>query len=115
MAGEDQRACEALFGEGAAEHRERGLRLVVLPVVTLPEGCNPSRSSGIYVASALAGYDTRLFLEAPVRLRSGVTPAVTAEVLLGRTLYAASIQGVSASLPVHQGVLAHLARYEKSA
>jgi hypothetical protein len=50
-----------------------------------------------------------------VRLKSGVTPPITTEVLLGRTMYAASIQGVSSSLPIHQGVLAHLARYEQAA
>lgn len=115
MPTEEQRVCEALFGKGVAEHQERGLRLVVLPAVALPAGCSPVVSFGIYVASSLGGYETRLFLEAPVRLRSGVTPPVTTEVLLGRTVYAASIQGVPASLPVHQGVLAHLTRYENAA
>lgn len=114
MTEQEQRACEALFGVGVSEHSERGLRLVALPSISLPSGCDPAQSSGIYVASPLGGYDTRLFLEKPVRTRTGATPAITTEVLLGRTMYAASIQGIPASLPIHQGVLAHLAVYEKS-
>jgi hypothetical protein len=112
---QERRACEGLFGEGVSEHEERGLRLVALPAITLPKGCDPSQSSGIYVASSFGGYETRLFLEKPVRLLSGAVPAITTEVLLGRTMYAASIQAVPANLPIHQGVLAHLARYEKAA
>ncbi|MHB1550463.1 MAG: hypothetical protein ACYCX6_04620 [Vulcanimicrobiaceae bacterium] len=115
MSDEERRACEDLFGTGVAEYQERGLRLIVLPTVTMPTGCDPSESSGIYVASPLGGYETRLFLERPVRLRSGAMPAITTEVLLGRTMFAASIQGVSARLPIHQAVLAHLARYESVA
>lgn len=115
MGDDERRACERLFGEGVSEHQERGLRLVALPLIVLPEGCDPSQSSGIYVASALGGYQTRLFFEKPIRLKSGVTPAITTDVLLGRTVFAASIQDVPASLPIHQGVLAHLARYEKTA
>lgn len=112
MTEQEQRVCEALFGAGVSEHNERGLRLVSLPVISLPPGCDPLQSSGIYVASPLGGYDTRLFLEKPVRTRRGATPAITTEVLLGRTMYAASIQGIPASLPIYQGVLAHLAVYE---
>lgn len=115
MKDDERRACRELFGEGVSEREERGLRLVALPVVVLPPGCDPAQSSAIYVASPLGGYQTRLFLEKPVRLRSGVTPPITTEVLLGRTMYAASIQDVPATLPVHQGILAHLARYERAA
>jgi hypothetical protein len=115
MTEQEKRACEGLFGEGVSEHHEQGLRLVALPAIALPEGCDPAQSSGIYVASPLGGYETRLFLEKPVRLRSGAMPAITTQVLLGRTMYAASIQGVPANLPIHQGVLAHLARYENAA
>jgi hypothetical protein len=115
MRDDERRACEKLFGEGVGEHQERGLRLIALPLIMLPAGCEPAQSSGIYVASPLGGYQTRLFLEKPIRLKSGVTPPITTEVLLGRTMYAASIQDVPATLPVHQGILAHLARYEKAA
>ena len=76
--------------EASDEHQERGLRLIALPLISLPTGCDPAQSSGIYVASPLGGYETRLFLEKPVRLASRAsTPPITTEVLLGRTMYAA--------------------------
>lgn len=111
---EDRRALEKLFGEGVQEQAELSLRLIVLPAVALPPGCQPEVCMAIYVASAFQGYDSRLYLESPITLPSGNCPPTTAAVLLGRTLYAASIQGVSPSLPPHQAVLAHLQRYNKA-
>lgn len=115
MSADERQVCQDLFGDGVCERDESGLRLIILPMVNLPAGCTPDQSMGIYVASPFAGYESRLFLEAPIRLRSGVVPQTTTQVLCGRTMYAASIQGVSASLPVHQAVLAHLSRYEEAA
>ncbi len=112
LAPEDQRALETLFGPGVQEQTELGLRLIVLPTVALPPGCNPNISMAIYVASTFQSYDSRLYFEAPITLASGICPPTTAAVLLGRSLYAASIQGVSPSLPPHQAILAHLERYK---
>jgi hypothetical protein len=112
MSDAERRILIDLFGEGVEEHMQGNLRLIILPCVSLPLGCTPAQAFGIYVASPTAGYESRLFLESPVKLKSGVQPQTTALVLLGRTLHAASIQGISWSLPPHQGVLAHLARYE---
>jgi hypothetical protein len=109
---EERVVLEQLFGAGVAERSENGRRLIILPRVVLPAGCQPAEAFGVYVASAHGGYQTRLFLESAVKLRDGRTPAVTADVLCGRTMYAASWQGVPASLPVHEGVLAHLRIYE---
>ena len=115
MTADELQACQDLFGQGVCERDENGLRLIILPMVNLPAGCKPHQSMGIYVASPFAGYDSRLSLEAPVQLQTGVVPQTTTQVLCGRTMYAASVQGVSADLPVHQAVLAHLARYEEAA
>jgi hypothetical protein len=115
MSGDERKACEDLFGKGVTELMENGVRLIVLPVVNLPAGCEPKQAMGIYVASPFNNYESRLFLEAPIRLRSGSQPQTTTQVLCGRTMYAASIQGISATLPVHQAVLAHVARYEELA
>ncbi len=112
LAPDEHKALADLFGEGVQERFETGLRLVVLPIVELSPGCSPSHVMGIYIAGEYQGYRSRLFLEAPVTLRSGVSPATTMSVLLGRPMYAASIQGVSAALPPHQAILAHLRRYE---
>lgn len=101
-----------LFGDGATEQLEGGLRLVVLPSVTLPTGCRPQIAMGIYVPQSYMGYETRLFLEVPIVLASGAQPPTATAVLLGRIMYAASIRGVPADLPLHQGIVAHLRRYE---
>ncbi len=112
MSDDEKAILERLFGKGVAERLEGGRRLVILPVVTLPPGCRPTTAFGVYIASAYAGYETRLFLDAPVTLGDGRSPAVTTDVLCGRTMYAASWQGVPATLPLHEGVLAHLRLYE---
>jgi hypothetical protein len=109
---EERAVLQQLFGVGVDERVEGGRRLIILPSVVLPTGCQPAEVFGIYVASRHGGYQTRLFLECPIRLRSGREPTVTADVLCGRTLYAASWQGVSPDLPLHEGVLAHLNAYE---
>ncbi len=106
---------EELFGTGVAERYESDLRMIALPAVPLPEGCRPATAMGIYVPHQYMGYNTRLFFESPITLRSGVQPPHTVAVLLGRTMYAASINGIPANLPLHQGVLAHLRRYELAA
>lgn len=115
MTEEHQRLLERAFGPGVEEQVEGDLRLVIVPTLTLPNGCLPERAFAIYVASPTGGYSTRLFFERPIRLKSGVEPNTTALVLLGRTMYAASIQGVPVELPPHQGILAHLKRYEQAA
>lgn len=111
MTDDEARALTDLFGEGATELQESGLRLFWLPRVVLPGGCTPSPMSGVYVASPLDGYPTRLFLEQPVKMADGSVPATSCRVLLGKTLYSASINNVPASLKPHQAVLAHLRRY----
>ncbi|HET9342938.1 MAG TPA: hypothetical protein VFO25_08495 [Candidatus Eremiobacteraceae bacterium] len=112
MSPQETEFLDGLFGPGVAEHYEADLRLIALPDVALPDGCQPARAMCIYVPQRYMGYDTRLFFQSPVVLKSGVTPAHTTAVLLGRTMYAASINGVAATLPIHQGVIAHLRRYE---
>jgi hypothetical protein len=109
---EEERALTALFGEGIREHSEAGLRLITLPAVTLPPGCTPTTPFGIYVATPYAGYQSRLYLDAPVRLASGAIPPTTAAMLLGRTMHAASIQGIPATLPLPEAILAHIRRYQ---
>lgn len=115
MSNEERAVLEQLFGNGVDERFENGRRLIVLPKVVLPAGCQPPDAFGIYVASAYNGYYTRLFFDSPVKLRDGRAPAVTADILCGRTMYAASWQGVPANLPVHEGVLAHLRLYDGAA
>ncbi len=112
---EEQTILDEMFGPGVEEQIEGGRRLIVLPTLTLPTGCSPTTVFGIYVASQYGGYLTRLFVETQIRLRSGVAPSMTTDVLCGRTMYSASWNGVPASLPLHQGVLAHLSRYEAAA
>jgi len=112
MSPQESAVLEELFGIGVAEHFEADLRLIALPTVPLPEGCLPELAMGIYVPQQYMGYNTRLFFEKPVALRGGVQPPHTTAVLLGRTMYAASINGIPATLPLHQGILAHLRRYE---
>jgi len=112
MSPQETSILERLFGAGVAEHFDTNIRLIVLPVVPLPTGCKPPIVTGMYVPQSFMGYDTRLFFEAPITLASGAQPAVTTAVLLGRTMYAASIRGIPMTLPLHQGILAHLRRYE---
>jgi hypothetical protein len=112
---DEQNVLDTLFGPGVEERVEGGRRLIILPKVNLPEGCVPSEVFGIYVASQYGGYDTRLFLECQVALASGTRPQMTTDILCGRTMYSASWNGVPASLPLHQGVLAHLRRFEAAA
>ncbi len=115
MSGPELRILKDLFGEGIEERVQGNLRLIILPVVPLPQGCTPAKAFGIYVATPTAGYESRLFLDSPVMLKSGVQPQTTTLVLLGRTMHAASIQGISCGLPPHQAILAHLTRYENAA
>ncbi|MFZ1125730.1 MAG: hypothetical protein WAN59_11390 [Candidatus Baltobacteraceae bacterium] len=115
IASEERTVLDALFGPGVEEWVEGGRRLIILPTVTLPKGCAPAAAFGIYVASQYGGYESRLFLDCHVRLASGATPSMTRDVLCGRTMYSASWNGVPASLPPHQAVLAHLRRYEAAA
>ena len=112
MSPQEHSVLEDLFGSGVTEIIEAGTRLVVLPSVSLPAGCKPDSAMGIFVPQQYLGYTTRLFLDSPVTLKSGMQPATTTAVLLGRTMYAASINQVPADLPLHQGILAHLRRYE---
>ena len=112
MTADEQAVLEGLFGEGVTERNEGGRRLILLPIVTLPAGCRPETTFGIYVASEHSGYETRLFLETPITRADGRSPAVTTDVICGRTMYAASWRGVSASLPLHEGILAHLRLYD---
>jgi hypothetical protein len=111
---EDRRTLELLFGESVQEHVELGLPLIVVPSVPLPSGCRPPSSMAIYIPAWFQGYTTRLFFEEPITLKSGVCPQTASTVLLGRTMYAASIQDVPADLPPHQAILAHLKRYRAS-
>lgn len=115
MTAAEQKMLEDLFGAGVAEHHQTGLRLIVVPRVKLPAGCTPAESFAVYVPSTYQGYPTRLYLEQPVRLASGAQPQTTTAVLLGRTLHAASINDIPATLPLHQGILAHVERYGKAA
>jgi hypothetical protein len=112
---EEERALTALFGEGVRECSEGGLRLITLPAVMLPLGCTPATAFGIYVATPYAGYQSRLYLDAPVRLASGVIPPTSPALLLGRTMHAASIQAIPATLPVPEAILAHIRRYQLAA
>ena len=112
---DEQSVLDDLFGPGVEERLEAGRRLIILPTVPLPAGCAPVSAFGIYVASQYAGYDTRLFLGSQVRLASGTVPALTTDILCGRTMHSASWNGVPASLPLHQGILAHLRRFEAAA
>jgi len=111
MTPDEARALAHLCGEGAEEFQESGLRLFWLPRIDLPSGCLPTPMFGVYVASPLDGYASRLFLEQPVRMADGTIPPTAARVLLGRTVHSASINNVPASLSPHQAVLAHLRRY----
>lgn len=111
MSPEEGRALVDLCGEGAREFQESGLRVFWLPRINMPGGCTPTPMAGVYVASPLDGYSSRLFLEHPVRMPDGSVPPTAPRVFLGRTLYSASINNVPASLPPHQAVLAHLRRY----
>jgi hypothetical protein len=115
MSNDDHRMMTALFGPGVEEHTQDSLRLIVVPGVRLPPGCTPENAFAIYVASSAGGYESRLYFECPIRLKSGVEPKTTTLLILGRTMYAPSINGVPASLPPHQAILAHLARYEQAA
>jgi hypothetical protein len=108
----EQRALEAAFGEGVYEVYEGGNRLVVVPKLRLPPDAEPVEAFAIYHASPHSGYQTRLFLEVPIRGANGQTPQTSTAVLCGRTMYAASFNGVPADLPPHQGILAHLRLYE---
>lgn len=111
MTDAEKKVLEEMFGPGVAEHLFDGRRAIVLPRVVLPDGCDPGESSAIYIVGDYQGYSTRLYLEKPVALKSGVVPSTTAAVLIGRTMHAASINEIPATLPLHQGVLAHLERY----
>jgi hypothetical protein len=115
MSEEHHRLLTRAFGPGVEEQIENSLQLVIVPAITLPVGCVPQKAFAIYVASPTGGYSSRLFFERPIRLKSGVEPRTTMLVLLGRTMYAASIQGVPNELPAHQAILAHLKRYEQAA
>jgi hypothetical protein len=108
----EQRALETAFGAGVYEVFEGSSRLIIVPKLRLPPGAVPEEAFAIYHASPTAGYQTRLFLEVPIRGANGQTPQTTTAVLCGRTMYAASFNGVPAQLPPHQGILAHLCLYE---
>lgn len=112
---EEQSVLDGLFGPGVQEVVEAGRRFIILPTIVLPAGCVPVSAFGIYVASQYGGYETRLFLESLIRLASGAAPLMTTDMLCGRTMYSASWNGVSASLPLHQGIFAHLRRFEAAA
>ncbi len=111
MTVDEQRALNATFGEGIREIYEGPLRLFVIPRLRLPVGASPTEAFAIYCASPHTGYQTRLFLETPIRGANGHTPGTTTAVLCGRTMHAASFNGVPAELPPHQGILAHLRLY----
>jgi hypothetical protein len=111
MTAEEQTLLDELFGPGVQEHCELGLRVIVLPSVVLPDGCTPEVSSGVFVAGPWQGYASRLYLEMPVRKKSGEVLATTSSVWLGRTLSAASIRDIDPSLPLHQAISAHVRWY----
>ena len=112
MSPEEQRGLEAIAGLGVHEVLESSRRLIILPKVKLPVGSAPAEAFAIYHASAHGGYSTRLFFEVAIRGANGVTPQTVSDLLCGRTMHAASYNGVPADLPLHQGVLAHLRLYE---
>jgi len=112
LSGDELRTLEALAGSGVREVVEPPRRLIILPKLKLPAGAAPSAAFAIYHASAHGGYSTRLFFETPIRGANGATPQTVTDVLCGRTMYAASYNGVPADLPLHQGILAHLRLYE---
>ena len=112
LTADEQRALNAAFGEGVREIHENGNRLFVIPKLTLPPGAAPAEAFAIYCSSAHTGYQTRLFLEVPIRSANGQTMPTTMAMLCGRAMHAASFNGVPADLPPHQGILAHLRLYE---
>ncbi len=112
MSPAEERTLETAFGPGVREVVDDCRRLIILPIVTLPAGSKPAAAFAIYHASAHGGYSTRLFFETPICGANGVTLPTVTEVLCGRTMFAASYNGVPADLPPHQGILAHLRLYE---
>ena len=112
MTADEQRGLDATFGTGIREIYEGPFRLFVIPRLRMPKGASPSEVFAIYCASSHTGYQTRLFLETPIRGANGQTPVTTTAVLCGRTVHAASFNGVPAELPPHQAILAHLRLYE---
>jgi len=112
---DEQRVLDDLFGDagvGVTEVVEGARHLFILPKVTLPAGSVPAAAFGIYHASPHGGYSTRLFLEQPIKGANGTTPQTTTEMFFGRTMHAASWNGVPADLLPHEGILAHLQLYE---
>jgi hypothetical protein len=109
---QEQRALDMTFGEGIYEVTEAGARLFVIPKLRLPVGADPSEAFAIYHASPYSGYTSRLFFEIAIKGANGSMPPVTTAVLCGRTVHAASFNGVPAELPPHQAILAHLRLYE---
>jgi hypothetical protein len=114
MTEEEKFAIEATFGCEATAHEELGLTLIRLAKIQLPDGCTPECALAIFVRGTLNGYSTRLFFDRPILPANGKTYNQHIHPLLGRPMYAHSINSIPATLPPHQAILAHLRMYERN-
>lgn len=93
------------FSAGAKRVFEAGRELIYLPGLKV----RGKTVDGLLCPSELNGYMTRLLLSEPMPERGQNWNPFS---FLGRTWYTPSWQGVAASLPLPQMLLAHLAMYK---
>jgi len=113
MTAEEADAIKETFGVEPEAYQDGGNECIVLPVLRLPTGCKPPEAMAIFVRGPVGGYQSRLFFEVPITLSNGSLPTIHSQMMLGREMHAASIQGIPPTLPPHQAILAHLQQYKK--
>ena len=94
-----------LVCSGARGMSEGGLEFIHLPLLKLPEGCNPAQIEALLCLSSHSGYSTRLFLAAPV---SGRGNNWTTHCVLGRTWHTWSWNHIPNTLRPMQILAEHI-------
>lgn len=104
--GDDQLRALREINPEARVLAESGLTYVFLPKLPILACDQRHELDALLCPSKHGGYDTRLYLEQPLSVR---TSTWTAHSILGRTWHTFSWNGVSPDQPLLQILLAHLA------
>ena len=107
MTAEESRLLTVTFGEGWQERTEMELPLILIPELQLVSG---QTVRAVFVRAQMNGYSTRLFFDRP--LTPSASLPMHTHPFLGQVMYAHSINGISATLPPHEAILAHLRMYK---
>ncbi len=104
----DQVAEVKQFCPDLQQCEEAGCAFLLLPMLTLPEGCSPRRTDALLCPSAREGYPSRLYFADRVRSRAQLNWNATGVRIVERVWQAYSWKLTHSNLRLAQMIALHL-------